>query len=271
MHKIENSEAFSQYLNDIKCYNRLSLSREKYLSLIITDKISSKELKEKCIEELIECNLKLVVKIATSCFKKIMKLEDANVSLMDLIQYGNIGLIKAARKYKWNSKTRFGTYAYVSIERNIISSIKDSRMIRIPYKYFKYMKEIDNITVENDSISDKDLADKIDVNEKTLNNIKNNRNSKVSIENISYLIDQIVSNEPSAYKIVSEKHDLQYLYKIINELKPRHKKVLYYRYLNNKEMSLSEIGKKLGITREAVRSIEKKAIINLKRKISNKT
>lgn len=269
--KMENIEAFSRYLKDIKKCPRISLSREKYLATIISDKNSSKELKEKCRKELIESNLRLVVKIAISYYRKISKLEDVNISLNDLVQYGNIGLTKAADKYKYNSKTRFGTYAYVSVERHIVYAIKDSRMIRIPHQYFKYMKIMDGLVEVNGSISNKDIATEINITEKTLNTVKLNRHTKISIEKISSLVDQMVSKEPSPYEVVNRNQEIKYISKLINELKPKYKKVLCYRYLSDKEMTLNEVGKKLGITREAVRSIEKKAICILQRKIKNKT
>ena len=268
---MEDTESFSRYLKDVCHYSRISLVREKVLSDIINDNKSSKESKSKAKKELMEGNLRLVVKVAVKYFKKISNLDDVNLSLMDLIQYGNIGLSKAAEKYKWSSKTRFGTYAYVSIERNIMSAIKDSRMIRIPHQYFKHMKEMDNCTDINDSISDKDLAKKMKVTEKVLNSVKNSRYSKISIEKIAGLIEKMESKDPLVSEILSKKEEIQFMYKMINELSPRHKKVLYYRYLNNKEMSLSDVGKKLGITREAVRNIEIKAIIKLRRKVKIKT
>lgn len=268
--KNENIEAFARYLKDIKKCPRISLSREKYLANVISDKKSSIELKEKCRKELIEANLRLVVKIAISYYKKISKFEDVNISLNDLVQYGNIGLAKAADKYKYNSKTRFGTYAYVSVERHIVYAIKDSRMIRIPHQYFKYMKIIDGLVGENDSISNKDIASEINVTEKTLNTVKLNRYPKISIEKISSLVGEIVSKEPSPDEIFNKKQEIQYINKLINELKPKYKKVLSYRYLGDKEMTLNEVGKKLGITREAVRSIEKKAICSLQRKIKHR-
>ncbi len=272
------SDELSIYLSEISNIPLLSRNEEIELGkkIALGDKSARKKL--------IESNLKLVVKIASS-FKQTIMLTTLSVS--DLIQEGNIGLMKAADRFDYTKGAKFSTYATWWIKQSIMRAITDkARNIRLPVptmeKLNKYKRDYVDLsqslgrtptkeelikytglsasTIERfDEIKD----DTISLDERINNSLESNESSELKDFVIDYEFN--VEDDYSKKEIVEEIH------KLIKslELNDRELKVLYGRYgfIGGRIRTLEEIGKELGISRERVRQIENSIIkkIHLKK------
>ena len=227
---MEDSDSFSLYMNDIKNIKVLSYEEEKYLF----ENMNSKNRKK-----LIECNLKLVLSIAKDYFKQPLE----SLTPIDLVEAGNIGLIKAIEKFDYKKGYRFSTYASYCIKKEIIKEIYNAdRMIRRPY-YYEYQKS-------------KNVEEKIErvysLDETIINATMNNSDVLGA-----FIKDESINME--------EKIEQEELKKIIsnalNELPSRQKEIIFLRYGFNNEnpKKLEEIANAFGLTRQRINQIEKKA------------
>ena len=245
------------YLKEMIQYKLLSPEEEREIA------IKAKNGNKYAREKLINSNLRLVVNIAK---RYIGRLE-----FSDLIQEGNIGLIKAVDKFDPYKGFKFSTYATWWIRQAIIRAIFDkSRTIRLPnYTYRKLQKlnkEIEDFEqVNNKMPSIKELADIMNEKESTIRTLLEHRKSIISIdapindEEDSEYIDFIPdgTNIIKEYEIKDLKNELYNLFDKAN-LKTNEIIVLELRYgiRDHKERTLEEIGKILGLTRERIRQIE---------------
>jgi RNA polymerase primary sigma factor len=156
------------------------------LSKIIQDKSSTKNQKTRAREELILSNLRAVVKIALSVYNKLGGLDDTNVSISDLIQAGNISLMRAADLFSFKKDLRFITYAHLSIERGIMRAVKGSRLIRIPPNFFRHAYNIKKLEESEDrKMCDEEVAKKLHLLVSTVKNVRQTQFSKVCIKDES--------------------------------------------------------------------------------------
>jgi len=127
------------YLKSINNYPRITVERERVLSDIIQNGKDTKKI-EKAREEFIQANLALVVSRA----KKFMKRYHGSLSFMDIVEEGNIGLVRAVDLYdiKHSSNVVFGTYASYCIDSKIQRAIHLDAMIHIPVAHYKYQYEL---------------------------------------------------------------------------------------------------------------------------------
>jgi len=258
----------TKYLKDISCYSLITPEREKELARIIQGKSSTDEAKYAARQELILGNLRLVIPIALKLFQKISRLEDMNLSLMDLIQAGNIGIMRAADLFLAEKGNKFSTYAHLSAERKMIKLVKDSRLIRIPPNYFKHMHDIDVLKEKHGELNDKVMAKKLHITEETLKSVKDSRSPRVNVEDINVLFNKIIdSNNSPLSEILHHQNRRSYVFEMIKELKPRQQQVLFYMYFGNREMTYESIAKKIGVTRERIRQILEKSLFKLRKKI----
>ena len=175
---METEIALKRYINDIRTYRRITPEQEQKMAIIIHGKKFSKKAKLKAREELIAGNLTLVIRIALDIFNQCRFFEEINFTLMDLIQLGNIGLMRAADLYRPGQGSKFVSYAYLSIERHIKNGIKESSFIRIPKRYFKYMKQITELTKQYGELTNEELAKKLHMETETLKVIQRNKRVK---------------------------------------------------------------------------------------------
>jgi RNA polymerase primary sigma factor len=230
---------------------------------------------KKAREGLIRANLKLVVKIAK-------RYEYFGVPLVDLIEEGNIGLMKALDKFKLQLGFRFSTYATWWIKQSINRAIANQKnTIRIPvhildiyHKYLKFIeKELKNKGTypEKDDIARKLKIDPLKLNE-ILNIIKAPKSLDLEYENEESdtgrtLKDTIedTSSEKSD-EVFFEKDKKEKMMKLVQKLKPKEQQVIIHRFGldNDTILTLEEIGEKLKLTRERIRQIELIAIKKLK-------
>jgi RNA polymerase primary sigma factor len=259
-------EAGRNAANDLVCHHpRKNSTERKRLQSVIEDGLLARD-------HIIKANTRLVVSIA----KRYM---GNSIPFLDLIQEGNLGLMKAVEKFDVHRGFRFSTYATWWIRQSITRSISDhGRTIRVPVHMTDRIRQIykANHQLEQDlgrSPNNEELAEKLGLTVKKLNWIMRVSRLPLSLESpigddedaeLGMFIEDEFSPTPiqSAYQtLLKEKIE-----EILNTLSPREARVLRLRFgLNNDEpCTLEEVGEKFGLTRERIRQIEGKALRRLR-------
>ncbi len=279
-----SDDATKDYLKEIGKYPLLEAEEEQE----IAKKIAMGD--EEAKEWLIKCNLKLVVSIA----KKYL---GRGVELLDLIEDGNIGLMKAVDKFDYTKGFKFSTYGTWWIRQAITRAIADDgKTIRIPVHLHEVVMNISKaehhlINMGITEPTDEEICEyinsrKAQQNSKsfvTVEKIRNARNftrvaksldDKVGEDEDSSFGDFIASEMESPDEAVSRNMLRETLMEVINEvLQEREKKVILMRfglYPYTRPYTLEQVGEKIGVTRERIRQIEAKALRKLRRHPSAK-
>lgn len=261
-----NISSVSLYLKHIGEVPLLTLEEEQELGQKI------KEGDEEAKQKLIESNLRLVVSIAKRYINR-------GLPLLDLIQEGNIGLIKAAEKYDVDKGFRFSTYATWWIRQAITRAIADkSKTIRIPVHAYESMNKIKHVRlvlqqVLNREPQPEEIAAELNLTrEKVIELLEYDKtlvsfDTPVGEDNDTALIDFIEDVDTLTPEETAETEALkEKITDVLDTLSDREENVLRLRFgLDGKKpMTLEEVGKVFGVTRERIRQIESKAIRKLK-------
>jgi RNA polymerase primary sigma factor len=220
--------------------------------------------------EMVQGNLRLAVSIAK-------RYTFRGLSFSDLIQEGNIGLMKAVTRYDYRTGFRFSTFASWWIRQTITRAIYDqSRTIRIPIhllelrgKYYRAYHELLRDTGREPSLPE--VASRVGVSEEKLRDILNLSQNSTSLETPvgedgDVLADFIENSEsPSPIETLSEGQLKDQINRALNDLDDRERRIIKLRFGldGNKTHTLEEVGLKFSLSRERVRQIEKRALDRL--------
>lgn len=253
----------SEYLKEISYYPLLSKEQEIEMA------IRAQEGEEEAKDLLVISNLRLVVSIA----KKYI---NVGIPVLDLIQEGNIGLIKAVAKFDPGRGRRFSTYATFWIKQSILRYISSNRgVIRYPTyvydniskinKFIQSYKTTNNSVPTNEIIAD-NLEFKLKDVERYLNIFEQNLNSLEESYGENSDLHSIIPSEDFFEEDIIKKNTNENLIKSLNSLNYNERSVIIHRFglFNTNILTLEEIGNNLNLTRERIRQIQIRAIDKLR-------
>ncbi len=262
--------------------NRESASLDKYLQEIGREELVSPEEEvelsqrirkgdQKALEKLTRANLRFVVSVAK-------QYQNQGLSLPDLINEGNLGLIKAAEKFDETRGFKFISYAVWWIRQSILQALAEqSRIVRLPLNQVgslnKINKALSQFEQKNERApSNEELAEMIDIPQDKISDTLRVSGRHVSVDapfvegEDNSLLDVIPNDDsPSADRgLVNESLNTE-IERALSTLTDREREIIKSFFgIGCQEMTLEEIGERFGLTRERVRQIKEKAIRRLK-------
>jgi len=265
------SEALDKYLQEIGKEEMISVEEEVELAQRI------RKGDRKALERLTKANLRFVVSVAK-------QYQNQGLSLPDLINEGNLGLIKAAEKFDETRGFKFISYAVWWIRQSILQAIAEqSRIVRLPLNQVGSVNKINKVLSKFEQENERrpsveEISEKLDIPEDKVDEAMSVNSRHVSVDapfvdgEDNSLLDVLVNDDaPMADKTLvmeSLKAEINNALKTLNE---RERNVIEAFYgINQPELTLEEIGSKYGLTRERVRQIKEKAIRRLRTCTKNK-
>ncbi len=262
------SLALDKYLNDIGKIPMLSADQEAENARKI------REGDQDALETMTKSNLRFVVSVAK-------QYQNQGLSLSDLINEGNVGLIKAAKRFDETKGFKFISYAVWWIRQSILQAIVEhSRIVRLPLNKVGSYNKVNEAFItfmqefERDPTNE-ELAEILEMTPKEVSNMLKNTNRHLSMdapisgeEGDSTMLDVIPSNlNLSPDDTLMEESLKEEVQQGLSILAPREVQVLsaYYGLNGSQPLTLEEIGEQYGLTRERVRQIKERAIRRLRK------
>lgn len=268
--------------------NRENASLDKYLQEIGHEELISAEEEvelarriktgdRKALEKLTKANLRFVVSVAK-------QYQNQGLSLPDLINEGNIGLLKAAEKFDETRGFKFISYAVWWIRQSILQAIAElGRVVRLPLNQVGSVNRINKVLSKFEQENERrpsvdEIADKTDMPHEKIEDVLKVNTRQVSVDapmadgDGTSMIDFMQSDSDSSTDEELLKESLRAeIASALSVLNDRERNVIEAFYgINQPECTMEEIGKKYGLTRERVRQIREKAIRRLKQNTQNK-
>jgi len=263
LNKSSIHDSIQMYLKEIGQYPLIHASEEKELAR----RIERNDLEAKNL--LARANLRLVVSIA----KKYVG-RSANLTLLDLIQEGNLGLFKAVEKFDWTKGYKFSTYATWWIRQSITRALADqSRTIRIPVHMVETISKYKQVhrrlsqDLGREPLAE-EIATEMNIPIEKIHVIENISQETISLEQPvgddddkstleNFIPDDKIlrPDQESSRRILSDQ-----IRGVLNELNPKERKILEMRYglIDGIQHTLERVGEEFGVTRERIRQIEAK-------------
>ena len=268
----EITNGIKTYLRDIGKYPRLTADEEKELSVLALAG------DQNAINKLIECNLLLVVSVAK-------KYHGCGLPLLDLIQEGNLGLMKAAKKYDGTKGFRFSTYATYWIRQTIARALGDSsRTIRIPANMVELISKIKKASGKlaqelNRQPTEQEIADElgmeIDKIQAALDIAQVSTSLDVPIDDDGEVcMGDLIADSTATNAITDliDEANAKIINDVLDTLSVREADILRMRFGINtiKPMTLEEVGSHYGLSKERIRQIESNALRKLRNPMRTK-
>jgi RNA polymerase primary sigma factor len=263
---VEEQSALDQYLRDVSRHELITPEKEKELGALaqLGD--------EEAIQELARANLRFVISVAK-------KYQNRGVSLTDLIQEGNVGLVTAARKFDPDQGVKFISYAVWWIRQAILASLANQgRAVRVPLNrasdLARIFREKERLkqelrrepTAEELSVAT-DLTPELVESLQTLNAAEIRLDAPIGDSEDSQLVERFITEEAAEPEMEVEGRLLsEAISEALETLEPRDAKVLrlYFGLEGEREHTLEEIGNMLGVTRERIRQLRDRALRRLR-------
>jgi RNA polymerase primary sigma factor len=263
---LEDKTALDQYLRDVSRHELITPEREKELGA------RAQEGDEDAVQELARANLRFVISVAK-------KYQNRGVSLTDLIQEGNVGLVTAARKFDPEQGVKFISYAVWWIRQAILASLANhGRSVRVPLNrasdLARIFREKERLKQElgRDPTSEElsaatDLTPELIESLQTLNAAEIRLDAPIGDSEDSQLVERFITEEAAEPEIEVEGRLLsEAISEALDTLEARDAKVLrlYFGLEGEREHTLEEIGNMLGVTRERIRQLRDRALRRLR-------
>ena len=268
--------------------NRESASLDKYLQEIGHEELISVEEEvelaqrirqgdRKALEKLTKANLRFVVSVAK-------QYQNQGLSLPDLINEGNLGLIKAAEKFDETRGFKFISYAVWWIRQSILQAIAEqSRIVRLPLNQVGSVNKINRMLNKFEQEHERrpsieEIAEHIDLPQEKIEDAMKVNSRHVSVDapfvdgEENSLLDVLINDDsPMADRTLVMESLREEINRALQRLNERERNIIEAFFgINQPEMTLEEIGDKYGLTRERVRQIKEKAIRRLRHSTKNK-
>ena len=264
------SAALERYLQEIGKEEMVTAEEEVELAQRI------KKGDQKALERLTKANLRFVVSVAK-------QYQNQGLGLADLINEGNMGLIKAAERFDETRGFKFISYAVWWIRQSILQAIAEqSRIVRLPLNQVGSVAKVNRVLSKFQQENERrpsvdEISERIDLPEDKIDDALRAQNKHISMDAPIYegedgnMLDTMVNDDsPMAdYQLLKESLKEE-IHSALNGLSDREKSVIEAFYgIRMPEMTLDEIGSKYGLTRERVRQIKEKAIRRLRNNTYN--